>query len=363
MVRMQDVAERANVSIATVSFVVNNTKPVAAATRSRVEAAMTELGFTRNVLARALASRRSRIIALQFPEMEQRMNAGALQFVHGAAAAAAARDHHLVLWPVGNDPVALREYLEGGLVDGVLAMEVQLEDPRVPLLEAVGMPFVLIGRTADTSGYAFADIDFEAGTTDALARLRALGHSSVALVLERHGALGASAYGPLARVEETYRDAAAAAGARRLVVHCERSAEGGLAAAAELLEADPAFTAVVVMNDEAAPGLVKGLRRGGARVPEDVSVIGLSMSTASASFADPALDHLAPPGAALGRAAAHALIDRLEDPEAAPIRTLLPCTPMAGASVAPARVRRLPRTAPDPRRSGRIEAPSIGSTS
>lgn len=334
MVRMQDVAERANVSIATVSFVVNNTKPVAPATRSRVEAAMSELGFTRNVVARALASRRSRIIALQFPDMEQRMNAGALQFVHGAAAAAAERDHHLVLWPVANDPDALRGYLDGGLVDGVLAMEVQLEDPRVAVLEAARMPFVLIGRTADPSGYAFADIDFEAGTRAAVDRLRALGHRSIGLVLEPHGALGASVYGPLARVEETFRTLR---GDAAPVVHCDRSADGGLVAADELLASDQAITAVVVMNDEAAPGLVKGLRARGARVPDDVSVIGLAMSSAAASFADPVLDHLAPPGADLGRASAHALIDRLEDPEAVPIRTLLPCAPVDGRSVAPHR--------------------------
>ncbi|MBE7190487.1 LacI family DNA-binding transcriptional regulator, partial [Jatrophihabitans endophyticus] len=206
MVRMQDVAERANVSIATVSFVVNGTKKVSDSTRIRVESAMSELGFTRNVVARALASRRSRLIALVFPDLDTRGNWSALQFVHGASNAAAERDHHLILWPVANDPVALREYLDGGLVDGVLAMEVQLEDPRVPVLDASGTPYVLIGRTADTSGYAFADVDFESTTAAALEELHALGHRRVALLLEQPGALGASAYGPPVRVEQVYRE-------------------------------------------------------------------------------------------------------------------------------------------------------------
>ena len=60
MVTMQDVADRAGVSLTTVSFVVNDTKPVAPRTRAKVEAAMAELGYRRNVLARALASRRTR---------------------------------------------------------------------------------------------------------------------------------------------------------------------------------------------------------------------------------------------------------------------------------------------------------------
>ena len=67
---MQDVAERAGVSIATVSFVVNNTKPVTPETRVRIEQAMADLGFRRNVVARALASRRTRIIALVYPALD-----------------------------------------------------------------------------------------------------------------------------------------------------------------------------------------------------------------------------------------------------------------------------------------------------
>ena len=73
MATMRDVAERAGVSIATVSFVVNNTKPVTAATRRADRGAMAELGFRRNVVARALASRRTRIIALAYPALEHRL--------------------------------------------------------------------------------------------------------------------------------------------------------------------------------------------------------------------------------------------------------------------------------------------------
>src|ERR1700709_414918 len=61
---MRDVADQAGVSIATVSFVVNNTKRVTPQTRARIEQAMQDLGFRRNLVARALASRRTRIIAL-----------------------------------------------------------------------------------------------------------------------------------------------------------------------------------------------------------------------------------------------------------------------------------------------------------
>lgn len=342
MVRMQDVAERANVSIATVSFVVNGTKRVSERTRSRVEAAMSELGFTRNVLARALASRRSRLIALLFPELDVRGNWSALQFVHGASAAAAERDHHLILWPVANEPTALREYLDGGLVDGVLAMEVQLEDPRVPVLEETGTPFVLIGQTADPTGYAFADIDFETTTAAVLERLHGLGHRRIALLVEEPGALGESAYGPPVRVERVFRAGMTAHGDDPLVVSCARDPEAGADAAQRLLAEHPDVTAVVVMNDEVTPGLLRGIRSTGRAVPDDVSVIGMAMATRMAAMCEPALEHFAPPGFELGHAAALTLIDRIDDPSIPPTRTVLACTPGDGASVAPPRVEHSP---------------------
>ena len=138
MVTMRDVAERAGVSIATVSFLLNDTKPVTPATRARIEQAMAELGYRRNVVARALASRRTRIIAMAYPALEHRFGMSTAEFFTAAAERARAQEYHLVLWPVGNDGVELRELLGQGLVDGVVLMEVQLADPRVEVLRETG---------------------------------------------------------------------------------------------------------------------------------------------------------------------------------------------------------------------------------
>ena len=97
---MREVAEAAGVSIATVSFVVNNSKPVAPETRERIERVMAELGFRRNIVARALASRRTQIIALVYPVLEHRLAGSVTEFITSAARAASAADHHLVVWPV-----------------------------------------------------------------------------------------------------------------------------------------------------------------------------------------------------------------------------------------------------------------------
>ncbi len=333
--RMQDVAARAGVSIATVSFVINATKPVSPETRAKVLAAMDDLGFRRNTVARALASGRSRIIALLFPELDRRLGSTALGFVRAAAAAAALRDHHVVLWPVDNEPAALRGYLDGGLVDGVLAMEVQLDDPRIAVLEDADMPFTLIGRTASPDAYEFVDIDFESTTVDALARLRSLGHRRIALVLEEPEQGRLHDYGPPARVERTYRTAMAAAGLPPVVLTADREQGSGRALAARLVAAHPEITAVAVMHDDAAPGLVAGLARSGRSVPERMSVLSLATTARMAGFADPELDRMEAPGAELGGMAADALIDRIEQPDRPLVHALITCRYVPGGSLAP----------------------------
>src|SRR4051812_23123307 len=161
-VTMREVAETAGVSIATVSFVVNNSKRVAPETRRRIEQAMAELGFRRNVVARALASRRTQIIALVYPVLEHRLAGSVTEFITSAARRASESDYHLVVWPVGNDGRELATLVGQKLVDGVLLMEVQLDDARVEALRELDIPFALIGRTRDVAGLHCVDIDLAA---------------------------------------------------------------------------------------------------------------------------------------------------------------------------------------------------------
>ena len=101
-VTMQEVADRAGVSISTVSFVVNGTKPVTPATRERIREAIDELGYRRNAAARTLASRQSHVIVLMYPLTEHHLGA----FVEGAARTARAHGYSLILWPTHTDDAA-----------------------------------------------------------------------------------------------------------------------------------------------------------------------------------------------------------------------------------------------------------------
>lgn len=336
MATMQQVADRAGVSIATVSFVVNGTKYVTPATTARVQAAMRELKFRGNVVARALASRRTRIIALLFPTTGNRFSPTTSQFFMSAAERASERGHHLVLWPVDPAGDDLDDLVSGGLVDGVILMEVRMDDPRVAVLTALDVPFTLIGRTRDSSGLPFVDIDFETTIESSIDHLQSLGHRRFALVLEDLEGTPMAGYAPHLRAEATFRQVTADRGLGGLVVTAGPGSEGGRTAASELLAADPGVTAVLVMKDDSSAGLLVGLYAAGRRVPEDVSVLSIASSEANADQHYPRLSTMVAPGRALGTRAADALIDQLVGSSDDLPHFLLPCTLRPAESTGPA---------------------------
>ncbi|NDL57093.1 LacI family DNA-binding transcriptional regulator [Phytoactinopolyspora mesophila] len=332
---MRDVAERAGVSIATVSFVVNNTKRVAPATRERIEAAMAELGFRRNVVARALASRRTHILAVAYPALQHRLGSTAMGFITSAASAASEHDYHLVLWPVDNDGGELSELMREGLVDGIVLMEVLLHDPRVDTLLSARMPFAMIGRTADPTGLAFVDIDFEVTVEKGLDHLQGLGHREIVFVSERPPSEAFRAYGAKVRAEAAFRRSCAERGLEPVIVECAQNAAGGRELAHELIEARPRTTAIMIMNEHAAFGVVSGLARRGVRVPTDLSLLSISTSSDMGATSDPVLSIMRSPGKELGRLGVELVIAQLEGNEP-PGSRLLPCELEPGESTAPA---------------------------
>jgi DNA-binding LacI/PurR family transcriptional regulator len=336
MVTMRDVAQRAGVSIATVSFLLNDTKPVTAATRARIEQAMAELGYRRNVVARALASRRTHIIAMAYPALEHRFGMSTAEFFTSAAEAARKEDYHLVLWPVGNDGVELGELLGQGLVDGVVLMEVQLDDPRVGILRQSETPFAMIGRTSELEGLSHVDIDFDATVEEAVGHLYGLGHRKLTLVSGDLDDPRFHAYGPWVRTEDAYRRVAAEYGLEIAVLECSDTTQAGHQAAERLVREHPETTAILVLNEYVALGVVSGLNRMGRDVPGEFSVLPLLMVPETAALTDPELSFMRTPGPELGQLGTEALIRQLEGADPLPPQ-LVPAKLYPGESTAPPR--------------------------
>lgn len=336
MVTMHDVAARANVSVATVSFVVNGTKPISPATTSRVEQAMRELGYRRNPVGAALARGRTKIIGMLYPALQRPLSGTVGGFFTSAAVRAQERGYQLVLWPISNESDEAMALADTGLVDGVLLMEVQLNDNRVPALVQGRTPFALIGRTADPAGLAYVDVDFGATVTTAVETLVALGHRDFCLVTGGSRAGRFEEHGPAERSRAAFLADMEAAGLTGAVRYCLEDSREGRAFGRAFRDEHPDVTAMLLLNEHAAPGIVIGLREAGVRVPGDLSIISLGSSAHMANMVDPALTFLRSPADELGRLGVDTIIDRIENPDAGLPAVLIPCEMVPGGSIAEA---------------------------
>ncbi len=333
---MREVAARAGVSIATVSFVVNGTKAVSEPTRRAVTEAMQELGYRNNVVARALASKRTRIVALLFPADVQRLSRIALEIFMSAATRASELGYHLVLWPTGTSPDDVSDLVSGRLVDGVIVMEGAWTTRASASSRRSRCRSSPSGarrtRTTCRSSTWTSSAPSPTGST----------------ICRPSGTAGSGSWwrtSSAGRCADTGRRRAPSgrscrrrrrAGSAAPWPDARRRRWGEREAAGELLAADPGITAVMLLNDQAARGLISGLDAAGRRVPEDVSILSLASSTEVGALVEPALSTMDAPGPELGRLAVEMLLARLDGTATELPHALLPCLLHVAASTGPA---------------------------
>jgi DNA-binding LacI/PurR family transcriptional regulator len=312
-VSIADIAERAGVSASTVSYALSGKKPVSAELRRRVMQAVQELGYRPHAAARALASRRSHTIALHVPPLSRGLVATQLEFVSAIAEETSRHGYDLLLSVSGDEQETITRLVQEGVVDGLILMEVRLEDPRVQLLRGFGTPFVLVGRPADSSGLRYVDADTDAMVRRAMTYLHGLGHREIAFVNLPEALLEAG-YAPAVRALDAYRVACSSLGIRAVAVSCGTSVDATQSCVEELLADRPGVSALLSNNDDALAGLMAALPVAGRRVPEDVSVFGILGATRAGQLTRPRLTAIELPTVAMGVAAARILIAGLEDP-------------------------------------------------
>jgi DNA-binding LacI/PurR family transcriptional regulator len=309
---MADVARLAGVSASTVSYVLTGARPISQPTRERIQHAMRELGYTPNIFARSLKSKRSRIIAVLFPRHGRDLGLSSLEYILGASDHAQERGYHLLLWTTDADALDdLAQLARQGLVDGALLMEVRLRDPRIEVLRTAGLTFAMIGRNADPAGLDFADTNFDQCARLAVDHLAGEGHRHLGFVNLSAATIEAGR-GNAIRLRDGILRAAAGQRVRVTALTCESSIAGGRAAFAELLAEDPGLTAVIAFNEQATPGIMSAAAGHGWRVPEDFSVLSVDMPAQAALMTTPTMTTVGPTAAGMGRAAADMLIRRLE---------------------------------------------------
>src|SRR3954447_8656757 len=181
-----DVARRAGVSAAAVSFAVNDRPGVSPETRARILAAARELGWGPSASGRAPTEARTRAIGLVLARdaAQLELDAFFVRFLSGIEQALTAADYALLLQLVpGGAAAALPAYerLAGaGRVDGFLLTDVELDDPRFALLEAAGVPVVVAGHPVGACPFPWLETRHADGMAAPVAHLAELGHERIA---------------------------------------------------------------------------------------------------------------------------------------------------------------------------------------
>ncbi|MFI1721665.1 LacI family DNA-binding transcriptional regulator [Streptomyces sp. NPDC020489] len=306
---LEAVAERAGVSRATVSRVVNGGDGVREPLVERVRRAVEELGYVPNQAARSLVTRRHDAIAVVVAEPESRVFADpffALQ-LRGISKELTAHDNQLVLLLTEgrDDHARVGRYLAGGHVDGALVFSLHLDDPLPGLIQGAGIPTVFGGRPGWNGGtgsdVVYVDSDNRGGAREAVRHLVGLGRTRVAHIT---GALDqTSAVDRLEGFRDVLGDTDPG-----LVVEGDFTPGGGERAMRELLERCPDIDAVFAANDLTATGALRVLRERGRRVPEDVAVIGFDDMLPIAEQTDPPLTTIRQDIEEMGRLMARLLL-------------------------------------------------------
>src|SRR5260221_1395688 len=121
---MADIARRAGVSLSKVSHAISGKRPISEKTKQRIFQVMAELDYQPNALARGLATRRSKIIALLVPFLMKGLLEAQFEFVTSAAEAASNMGYSLVLWMSPPDDMAVLRLTQQGVIDGMILMEI-----------------------------------------------------------------------------------------------------------------------------------------------------------------------------------------------------------------------------------------------
>jgi DNA-binding LacI/PurR family transcriptional regulator len=335
MVKITDVARHAGVSPSTVSYVLSGKRPISAETRRRVEASIRELGYRPHAGARALASSRSNVLALVIPLRSGIHVPVVMQFAVSVVTAARQHDHDVLLLTQEEGEEGLRRVADSALVDALIVMDVQLDDPRLPLLRTLDRPSVLIGFPAEPAGLTCIDLDFQAAGELCVEELAALGHRVLALV-GSPPEVYVRGTGFAHRVVEGFTTAAHRRGLVATVLPCAAAPAAARLVAEQLLREQPALTGVVVHNEPVLEPLVDAFESLGLRVPGDLSVTAICPDEQAGRARIP-LTSIAIPSAEVGARAVDLLMRKLAGASAVPESTLLPPRLTTRASTAPRR--------------------------
>jgi len=303
---LRDVAQKAGVSHQTVSRVINGSLDVLPETRALVEAAIAEMGYHPNAIARSMARGQSHTLACISPNLTDYTFASVIE-----GAEVEARQHkYFMLSSSASDPESFRELVDELVghrrVDGLIVIN-PYADQRFEFIPK-DFPLVFVGASAHEKNICSVSLDDEKVAYEATRHLLTLGHTNIALVT-----------GPMEEDcsqdrTEGYRRALAEAGIafdETMVIEGDWTATSGQDALLSFVEQGRVPTAVFAQNDRMAMGVLSAAREAGIKVPAQLAVIGVDDMPLSSYF-DPPLTTMRQDIPRIGRDATRMLLDMIQ---------------------------------------------------
>lgn len=333
-VTIKDVAARASVSYQTVWRVIHGKTEVTPDTLARVRAAIAELGYRPNVIARSMVKGRTCTLGCIAPNLTDYTFAC---IVEGAKLEARQRGYFLLASSAEQesevDPLC-DEMISSGRVDGLLAFN-PYADGRHRCFERLmkaGASVVYFGVGAHEKAVSSVRQDDEGGAYQATRHLITLGHTRIAMLA-----------GPANEDCSRGRNAGFARASREAGLSASATADGdwsagsGYRAMQQWLASDVSFSALFAQNDRMAVGAIRAAREHGVRVPEDLAIVGHDDMPLAAYF-DPPLTTIHSDLFEHGRQGARILIETIENPSRRPEHVVIPASLVVRESCGASRV-------------------------
>lgn len=270
-ITIYDVAREANVSMATVSRVVNGNPNVKPATRKKVTEVIDRLGYRPNAVARGLASKKTTTVGVIIPDISSPFFA---ELARGIEDIATMYKYNIILSNSDQNiekELHLLNTMLGKQVDGIVFMGGNIKAEHVEEFKKSPVPIVLAGSIEESGEIPSVNIDYEQATFDAVSAFVEKGHKQIAFVIGPN-------HEPINKDKkfEGYKRSLSDAGIaynEDLVIEGDYTYDSGIEAIERIIELEPMPTAILVGSDEMALGVVHGAFDRGYNVPDDFEVI------------------------------------------------------------------------------------------
>ncbi len=311
-VKIKDVARVANVSVATVSRVLNDIPLVNEETRKRVQKAIDDTGYKPNAIARSLKMQKTNTIGIMIPDISQ---AYYTQVVRGVEDVCNIYDYHIILCNTDSDPNKELTYLNVFLekqCDGILYIGKSLNEELINTICHSRVPIVL-GAVSDSQERILSvSINNDEAAFDMTKYLMKKGHKKIAFLRDENE----NSYSGIERKKGYVR----ALESEGIVVNSDYerkgkySIKGGYDLMEEILQLEDKPTAVVALNDEMALGAIRKIEDAGFKVPNDISVVGFNNFEIS-EWVTPSITTISQPMYDIGAISARMLIKTIKNKE------------------------------------------------